>query len=150
MENATKALIMAAGVLMGIVILSLAVYEFTSFGISSKEIHKANEETRLNEFNSQFTKYEGKDDVTIYDVITVANLAKENNSYYEFLPRSLDQNTGKDLYISVILDDNSIENQDQSNYKLKIDSEYNSKYTCIAIISNDTGRVYKVKFSKQQ
>lgn len=135
---------------MGIVILSLAVYEFTSFGISSKEIHKANEETRLNEFNSQFTKYEGKDDVTIYDVITVANLAKENNSYYEFLPRSLDQNTGKDLYISVILDDNSIENQDQSNYKLKIDSEYNSKYTCIAIISNDTGRVYKVKFSKQQ
>lgn len=150
MENATKALIMAAGVLMGIVILSLAVYEFTSFGISSKEIHKANEETRLNEFNSQFTKYEGKDDVTIYDVITVANLAKENNSYYEFSPRTLDQNTGKDLYISVILDDNSIENQDQSTYKLKIDSEYNSKYTCIAIISNDTGRVYKVKFSKQQ
>lgn len=149
MENATKALIMAAGVLMGIVILSLAVYEFTSFGISSKEIHKANEETRLNEFNSQFTKYEGKDDVTIYDVITVANLAKENNSYYEFSPRSLDQNTGKDLYISVILDNNSIENQDQSIYKLKIDSEYNSKYTCIATISNDTGRVYKVKFSKR-
>lgn len=150
MENATKALIMAAGVLMGIVILSLAVYEFTSFGISSKEIHKANEETRLNEFNSQFTKYEGKDDVTIYDVITVANLAKENNSYYEFLPRSLDQNTGKDLYISVILDNNSIENQDQSTYKSKIDSEYNSKYTCVATISNDTGRVYKVRFSKQQ
>lgn len=149
MENATKALIMAAGVLMGIVILSLAVYEFTSFGISSKEIHKANEETRLNEFNSQFTKYEGKDDVTIYDVITVANLAKENNSYYEFSPRILDQNTGKDLYISVILDNNSIENQDQSTYKLKIDSEYNSKYTCIATISNDTGRVYKVKFSKR-
>lgn len=149
MENATKALIMAAGVLMGIVILSLAVYEFTSFGISSKEIHKANEETRLNEFNSQFTKYEGKDDVTIYDVITVANLAKENNSYYEFSPRSLDQNTGKDLYISVILDNNSIENKDQSTYKLKIDSEYNSKYTCIATISNDTGRVYKVKFSKR-
>ena len=134
---------------MGIVILSLAVYEFTSFGISSKEIHKANEETRLNEFNSQFTKYEGKDDVTIYDVITVANLAKENNSYYEFSPRILDQNTGKDLYISVILDNNSIENQDQSTYKLKIDSEYNSKYTCIATISNDTGRVYKVKFSKR-
>lgn len=150
MENATKALIMAAGVLMGIVILSLAVYEFTSFGISSKEIHKANEETRLNEFNSQFTKYEGKDDVTIYDVITVANLAKENNSYYEFSPRSLDQNTGKDLYISVILDNNSIENKDQSTYKLKIDSEYNSKYTCIANISNDTGRVYEVRFSKQQ
>lgn len=150
MENATKALIMAAGVLMGIVILSLAVYEFTSFGISSKEIHKANEETRLNEFNSQFTKYEGKDDVTIYDVITVANLAKENNSYYEFSPRSLEQNTGKDLYISVILDNTSIENQNQSIYKSKIGSEYNSKYTCIATISNDTGRVYKVNFLKQQ
>lgn len=149
MENATKALIMAAGVLMGIVILSLAVYEFTSFGISSKEIHKANEETRLNEFNSQFTKYEGKDDVTIYDVITVANLAKENNSYYEFSPRSLEQNTGKDLYISVILDNTSIENQNQSIYKSKIGSEYNSKYTCIATISNDTGRVYKVNFSKR-
>lgn len=149
MENATKALIMAAGVLMGIVILSLAVYEFTSFGISSKEIHKANEETRLNEFNSQFTKYEGKDDVTIYDVITVANLAKENNSYYEFKPRHLWQNIGKDLYIRVMLGDYIIEDRTPEYYKSQISSNYDSKYTCSVNISSDTGRVYEVKFSKR-
>ena len=40
MENASKALIMAAGVLIGILILSLAVYLFVSFGNTSRELHK--------------------------------------------------------------------------------------------------------------
>lgn len=84
MENASKALIMAAGVLIGIMILSLAVYLFATFGSTSAELHKQKETDQLNQFNSQFTSYEGKEDITIYDVITVANLATENNKYYEF------------------------------------------------------------------
>ena len=39
MENASKALLMAGGVLIGILILSLAVYLFITFGAESKEIH---------------------------------------------------------------------------------------------------------------
>ena len=77
MENASKALMMAAGILIGVAILSLAVYLFVSFGSASAEIHEQNDANRINEFNTQFTSYVGKEDITIYDVITVANLATE-------------------------------------------------------------------------
>ncbi len=104
MENASKALIMAAGVLIGIILLSLMVYMFTNFAITSAEVHKENEQNQLNQFNSQFTSYEGKEGLTIYDVVTVANLATENNIYYEHPQQQGINNTSKDnSYISVIL-----------------------------------------------
>ena len=82
MENASKALVMAAGVLIGIMILSLAVYLFATFGATSAEMHGQIEQDRINQFNAQFTSYEGKQDITIYDIITVVNLAKDNNESY--------------------------------------------------------------------
>lgn len=84
MENASKALIMAAGVLIGILIISLAVYLFVDFGSTSAEINAQNAEKQINQFNSKFTSYADKE-LTIYDVITVVNYAKENNEYYEGL-----------------------------------------------------------------
>lgn len=104
MENASKALIMAAGVLIGVILLSLMVYMFTNFAITSAEVHKENEQNQLNQFNSQFTSYEGKEGLTIYDVVTVANLATESNIYYEHSQQQGSSNTPKDnSYISVIL-----------------------------------------------
>lgn len=50
MENASKALIMAAGILIGVAILSLAVYLFVSFGSASAKIHEQNDANRINEF----------------------------------------------------------------------------------------------------
>lgn len=98
MENASKALFIAAGVLIGILILSLAVYLIVSFGSNSAEIHKQNIEQQIAQFNNQFISYEGKE-CTIYDVVTVANLATENNKYYELNAKT----GGKDNYISVQL-----------------------------------------------
>ncbi len=69
MENASKALLMAAGVLIGIMVLSLAVYLFVTFGSTSAQMHQQKEQDQLNQFNSQFTSYEGKEDITIYDIV---------------------------------------------------------------------------------
>lgn len=83
MENASKALIMAAGVLIGILILSLAVFLFVDFGSTSSQIYDEVEVRQLAQYNAQYTIYAGRDNITIYDIITLANLAKENNDYYE-------------------------------------------------------------------
>lgn len=82
MENASKALLMAAGVLIGMLILSLAVFLFIDFGAKSKEIHTEIEATQLTQYNAQYTIYDGRKDITIYEIVTLANLAKENNEYY--------------------------------------------------------------------
>ena len=47
MENAVKAMYIAAGVLIGILILTLAVYLFITFGAQSKEIYSKMEEKQL-------------------------------------------------------------------------------------------------------
>ena len=121
MENASNALIMAASVLIGLVIISLAVYLFVSFGSTSAEIHEEKEQQTLNEFNAQFTSYEGKEGITIYDVVSVANLATESNRYYEFSKKTAD---GSDYYISVTLGGRPIEYGINTSTS-SITSEYN-------------------------
>lgn len=96
MENASKALLMAAGVLIGILILSLAVFLFANFGAASAEAHKQNEENQIEQFNVQFTAYQGRKDITIHDIVTVANLAKSTNQSF-----GLTEQTPNNYYITV-------------------------------------------------
>ena len=51
MENASNALIMAAGVLIGILILSLAVYLFIDFGSTASEINSQITEQQISQDN---------------------------------------------------------------------------------------------------
>lgn len=155
MENASKALIMAAGVLISMIIISLAVYLFLSFGSSSAQLHQEQEEQRLNQFNTQFTSYVGLQNITIYDVVTVANLATENNIYYGFPKKT---NDGKDNYISVYYISSYIEGGiggSQTDYNKMISDELKNGnsdlplYNCQVEISPTTQRVYKVVFSEK-
>ena len=57
MENASKALLMAASVLVGILILSLIAYLYTVFGDYSSLIQARLEEKNITEFNTKFTQY---------------------------------------------------------------------------------------------
>lgn len=152
MENASKALIIAASMLIGILILSLVVYLFVSFGSTSAEIHKQNAAQQIAQFNSQFTLYEEKT-CTIYDVISVASLAKENNNYYELNGPA----TGKDNYISVRLNTTAIENKSITDYDQIINQDVASisgtqdgslpQYKCQIKISPTTERVCQVTFT---
>lgn len=96
MENASKALIMAAEILIGIMIISIGVYLFNIIGKYSAETTAKMEETQIEQFNAQFLKFygtsstEGNDPepirCTIHDIVGLANLAKktnESNGFYE-------------------------------------------------------------------
>ncbi len=173
MENASKALLMAAGVLIGVLILTLAVYLFATFGATSAELHKQQATDRLNEFNSQFTSYEekNKNGLTIYDFITVASLATENNKYYDLPDKmgisanSLPTNQS-DYYVSVFIQGKNTNygfgkdtesNNVNDAYQNLINEELNKirpmageeklpLYECTVSISSTTQRVYKVEF----
>lgn len=163
MENASKALLMAGGVLLGMMIISLAVLLFTNFGGTSSQIHTNIEQNQISQFNSQFTAYVGKNNVTIYDVISMANLATENNKYYELSkPTTV---TGNDNYITVILDGRAIEFGDETVDNTYIEQYYNekiseqvnaitihstelAKYNVQVEVSQVTRRVYKVICNK--
>ena len=154
MENASKALLMAAGVLIGVLILSLAVYLFATFGATSSELHRQNDANRVNEFNAQFTSYEVKDDNTFYDIITLVNLAKNNNQYYELTTSEegnyyISVNVNKGTYI------NNLEKLSENKLNELLKSEINEQngelptYQCKVTISPITGLVKYVDFTRK-
>lgn len=153
MENASKALIMAAGVLIGVLIISLAVYLFADFGSTSAEINKQNEQQKIVQFNSQFTSYEDEEGKTwtIYDVITVTGYARENNEYYK---DSIDDQvivSFKDMKLTSFGNseyENLIKNLIKSDQR-EISSINNNKlptYKCKIIDYHENGKVSKIEF----
>lgn len=77
MENASKALLMAAGVLVGILVLALMITMF----LSSRDLSSVYSETKnseaIQQFNVNFTKYIGQE-LNINQVVTICNFAIEN------------------------------------------------------------------------
>ena len=161
MENASKALLMAAGVLIGVLILSLAVFLFVSFGGTSAKIHDTVQKKQLAKFNTQFTNYETKESVTIYDIVSVANLATENNRENQLQKKTASTN-GIDNYITVKLKGRCIEGGENTDIK-QLEDDYNKKiiedinrqnngelkkYKAKTYVSTETGRVYLIEFSE--
>lgn len=77
MENATKALLIAGGVLIAIIIISVMVITFKKTGNISKTYDKTINQEDVTKFNENFTKYLNKE-LTIHQAITITNFAKEN------------------------------------------------------------------------
>lgn len=78
-ENASNALVMAGGVLLAIMILSLIVVSFKSSADFAKDYEENIEQLNLQAFNNQFEIYNNRSDLTIRDIVTVANLARDMN-----------------------------------------------------------------------
>ena len=89
MENASKALIMAAEILVGIMIISIGVYLFNTLGEYSADTTAIIEEAQIAQFNQQFLSFYGTVSTetnkntpitcTIHDIIGVAHLANSIN-----------------------------------------------------------------------
>lgn len=77
MENASKALLIAGGVLIAILLLTLFSYLFTQMASSTSSIYNSMSKHEIDEFNQQFLNYEGKKELTAQDVETLINLAED-------------------------------------------------------------------------
>lgn len=168
MENASKALIMAAEVLIGVIILSIGAALFVIFSNYSKTTTEEIEATQIAEFNNNFLKYEGKE-VTAHDIISLANFARENNIKYELE----NQDGYKDGTYYVQIDVKSVKSKLEkvsdeafknnfidkntlvygSDGKPELDLEGQpiiKKYTCKVQMSSITKRVMFVEFTEKK
>lgn len=78
MENATKALLIAGGALIAIIIISVMVVTFQKTGNVSKTYKSNIDEEEITKFNTNFTKYVGEE-LNIQQAISITNFAKNNN-----------------------------------------------------------------------
>ncbi len=82
MENASKALIMATGILIGLMIAALFAYEMISVSETGKVHQERIDHENILEFNSQFEKYAGKP-LTAQEIATICNYVLEWNKNNE-------------------------------------------------------------------
>ena len=135
MENASKALLMAAVILISVIILSIAVYLFTYFSDYARGVEDDVRANQIAQFNSQFLSYQGKE-LTIYDVITLANLAKDYNQENEYT-------SGVKGYITVTATPFSGEISESSSNDISTISE--DKIYVMDRAGNATGELIKYK-----
>lgn len=158
MENAVKALLIAAGVLLGVMILSLAVSLYASLGGYIEQAQQEAENKELQQFNEQFLKYINCNDnsggvefvLKIQDIVTAANSAYENNKKYE-----LTEQNGSNYYVTINIKSEitNLEKTINTNSVAILSQEtlQKSEYKCTpndVKINSLTGRVYEVNFSK--
>lgn len=158
MENASKALIMAATVLIGVMIISIGVALFNSFSDFSRLTVEKMDEKKLAEWNNNFYKYYGNDGngetikVTAHDIVSVINLAKQNNDYYQLGT----ENRGKEntYYVQVKVNRKNYEDcteEDKEKFlkenSLTDDDKEINYYKCLEPkISEITKRVMSIEF----
>lgn len=170
MENASKALIMAAGILLGVMIISIGVVLYSTFSQFGNETAQKMEDNKIAEWNQNYLKYYGKTiiqdengkdvitpiPVTAHDIITVTNHARQNNVNYEI--QDLKKYDETSYYVQVDVDK-------EKNFETKTEEEKNEflrnnslihdeeikYYTCTEVkISSITKKVIYIKFEAQK
>lgn len=164
MENATTALMMAAGVLIGLLLLSVMVIAFNGAADLAKSYDDSVATTSLQAFNNNFEKYT-LGEIDIQSIITVTHFAKDYNTkndltdddtiYIEVTCANERFDEKTDAELIQYMQDNlfyidSIDEQGNKTYKT--DEQGNlikKKYVCTSIEYNEnTNTVTEIEFEE--
>lgn len=155
-QNLSRALLMAAAVLVAMLVLALGAYLYSSFSARVEETVKQNEVALIQTYNDKFTQYEKRENLSVQDIVSIINLARECNINNQVVG----EDTTSNLYIKVSITGVSAANitnlETDANYlywdkyvKLIENSNISSeKYRCETVISSVNKRVKSVVFTK--
>ena len=140
MENASKALLIAAGVLIAILILTLFSYLMRQMGSSTSGIYSKLSQREITEFNQKFLNYEGRENLSIQDVITIVNLAIDSNKSVK-IPST----------ISVLIDNVNWVSKSKEDINDLLKSNLDNQYVCSSVtIDTSTLFVKEVKINQKE
>lgn len=105
MENATKALVMAGGILISIMVIATLLYAATTWGIIPTTEDKTDEAKQLAKFNQEYESYY-RDALYGTDLVSVLNKAIDNNKRYD--AKGVNDPMYVDIHFTLITDVNSI------------------------------------------
>ena len=125
MENASKALIMAGGMLLAILIVSLLIFawgKFSEYQSSQDELADLQDTAK---FNEQFANYDRKD-VEGYEILSLVNKVIDYNQRRSNLENAKNDERSSSITIKVKIDRSELNKftYDSSNPKLFANTDY--------------------------
>lgn len=135
MENASKALLMAGGILIALLVIGALVLMFSNLQDYQIKTNASNQQTEVANFNNQFEPY-NKNNLTLMELKSVYNKIISNNSKYpEYY---IDTNIYPNVYDKIKKSFSQIEESDKITKVFKCTSiEY----------KNPDGRISKMIFA---
>lgn len=127
MENASKALLIAAGILLALIILSLLIYMTNTTSRMAKAQDEKTEAEQLAAFNREYEAY-NKTKMYGTDVITVYNKAKNNNEK-------------KEIFITI-----KVYDKNGNEISISYESEFKNKIFECSDLKYSNGRVSEMEF----
>ena len=82
MENASKALLIGAGMLIALLVLSALVMMFNSLGLFQSTSNKSKASEQIAEFNMEFEAY-NREDVLGIELVSLCNKINDYNAKYQ-------------------------------------------------------------------
>lgn len=150
MENASQALIIGGTILIAIIVLSMGVYLFTNATKVGESYQQAQEVTELARFNARFTAFEGREDITAQEIVTLANYvinynAQNGTTIEVCCPNNIATNTRTSEENIAFVQDNAPYDDGSGNTLLK-------RFKCVDNGGNPpieyvNGRVSKITFT---
>ena len=160
MENASKALIIAGGILLAIITLSILLYSYNNITIYQDEKEKNEMQEQITRYNAE---YEGYNKKVMYgtDVISVLNKAISNNETKKI-------KFGNEYFVNVTVEVKNIQGLNPKTYSLSSNNDFIKNNICIyssdsdsifakfkmsifmceGIEYNNTGRIKNIKFKQ--
>jgi len=129
MENASKALLIAGGVLLAIIVLTIGIYLKGKFDNVADQYVASQDVAEIQKYNAKFEPYKYVADVTAQEIVSLIEFARTNGGITEV-------NLGGTNYTNK-------ESYESSSF-VKLNS--NKLYLCEDIQYNDQGRVIYIYF----
>lgn len=131
MENASKALLIAAAVLIVILLIAFGMRILNSNEDTGEQADQQAQSTSMQTFNARITQYAGKNKTgkTVRDLVTIINNSNESNPQHKI-----------DIDATGIVDGTS------PNYEFA--GSNNNRYTVDLTYNNKTGYITKVTISE--
>ncbi len=137
MENASKALLMAGGILIALLIIGSLVLLFANLQDYQNKTDISSKQSQIAEFNNQFEPY-NKKDLTLMELKSIYNKIISNNTKHpEYKIESNIITAGNTVYPNISASFIEIDEQDKQN----------KRFECIKIeYNNADGRISKMDF----
>lgn len=134
MENATRALTMAGGILIALMILGALFLMFNNLSSYQNSNDASTKNSQIAEFNNQFEPY-NKDNLTLMELKSVWNKIQSNNSKNPeyFIETNIDS-----IYANIDKDFTSLPEEDKQK----------RVFGCTNIGYDSEGRINKMEFKK--
>ena len=150
MENASKALLISAGILIVMLVVTLLIFGWRSYSDYFLKKQELENIDNLAKFNEQFESYE-RDDVMGYELLSLANKVADYNERYSNAPDANNDQKYTPIKVVINIDSTTREKMsyDQTNrlFKLNVYEQSSTKNQIKDII--EKAKVFEDKFDKR-